>query len=632
MRTSPAPNAVLPDATGFRSVQRQRLRQILWILLAALSVATVMDLIRGEYGSIAVQAVIATALLCAYYWNATGHYRRAATTVTWAVLLGMGLVMVVDQGLYDESVLTFPGVLIFAAMFASRRQVLLLTCIAVLILFAAYLLDRTGVLPSVPAPMDLRRFIILALITAISGFFVWLITGDLRRALARLKADKIALTESRSRIEVLAHRDGLTGLPNRVIAQERLSYLLQQADEVGGKVAVLFLDIDNFKTINDSLGHLAGDGLLQQVGGALSECVRVTDMVARMSGDEFLVLLGGISGEEVIFDVLGKITERLGDTFELNAMDVHITASIGIAVAPRDGSSADELLKNADAAMYRAKEAGRNTSCFFDVSMNEAVIEHLQIASGLRTAQERGELQVHYQPQIDLRSGRIVGAEALLRWQHPVLGNVSPARFIPIAEHAGLIHALGEWVLRQACHDAVAWREAGFDGLVVSVNVSPLQFRRDQFIHVINAALQGSGLPANALELELTESVLADDARYLAETLQRLAEQGVQIAVDDFGTGYSNLGYLQRFSVQRLKVDQSFVRGVGSSLQDEGLIRAIIEMARCLGLRTVAEGVENEVAMERLRSFGCEFGQGFHWAPALPLNEFIEFVRTRQPA
>ena len=444
----------------------------------------------------------------------------------------------------------------------------------------------------------------------------------------QLESEKRALLASHARIEVLAQRDSLTGLPNRTLAGERLAFLLQHARRNGGMVAVMFLDLDNFKTINDSLGHAAGDDLLCQVAAKLRSCVRESDTVARVSGDEFLILLGELQDEDAIVAVVAKVTHLLGQPFALNGVDVLVTASLGIAVSPRDGEAPEVLLKNADLAMYQAKDAGRNTFCFFDPSMNESVTEHLHIAAGLRTALANDAFELHYQPQFDLRSGAIVGAEALLRWRHPELGYIPPGKFIPVAERSGLINEMGAWVLRRACLDAQAWRAAGLGELRVAVNVSPLQFRRNDIERDVTRTLASSGLPAQALELELTESLLVADARNIGDVLQRLGAQGVQIAIDDFGTGYSNLGHLQRFAVHRLKIDQSFVRRICANPHDVGLVRAIIEMAHCLDLQTVAEGVEDPETLERLHAFGCESAQGFHWSPALPNPAFMAFVRS----
>ena len=616
-----------------RALQQRRLRQILWLLIGVFGLMVAINLRGGQYRSAGFEATIVAVLSLAAYWNVRGWLERAGALALAVLMLGLCALALNGQGLFDEALMAFPALLLFAGLFGFRRAFVVLACGMLAMLALLFFLHQGGILQSVPVlPLDWRRPFVISLVVIVTGLLAWLLTNDLDHTMRQLESEKRALLESHARIEVLAQRDGLTGLPNRTLARERLDFLLQQARRSGAMVAVMFLDLDNFKTINDSLGHAAGDDLLCQVADKLRACVRESDTVARVSGDEFLILLGDLQDEDAIVAVVAKVTHVLGRAFAIEGVEVLVTASLGIAVAPRDGDTADALLKNADTAMYQAKDAGRNTFCFFDASMNESVSEHLHIASALRAALAAGELQLHYQPQFDLPSGRILGAEALLRWRHPELGYIPPGKFIPIAERSGLINEIGAWVLRQACRDAQAWRHDGLGDLRVAVNVSPLQFRRDDIEREVARALADSGLPATALELELTESLLVADARNIGEVLQRLGAQGVQIAIDDFGTGYSNLGYLRRFSVHRLKIDQSFVRRMCANAHDEGLVRAIIEMAHCLDLQTVAEGVEDSETLERLHAFGCEFGQGFHWSPALPAEAFVDFVRECQPA
>jgi EAL domain-containing protein (putative c-di-GMP-specific phosphodiesterase class I) len=309
-------------------------------------------------------------------------------------------------------------------------------------------------------------------------------------------------------------------------------------------------------------------------------------------------------------------------------MEVSTTGSLGIAMFPKDGSDIDSLLKHADLAMYRAKDAGRNAFRFFDAEMNNSVVEHLQLTTGIRQALRNGEFQLYYQPQFELSTGRIVGAEALLRWRHETLGFIPPAKFIPVAEHSGLIHDLGAWVLTQACRQTKRWQTEGLNNLVIAVNVSPVQFRRDDIEREVATALADSGLAPSFIELELTESLLLADSAHLSGVLKRLRGMGIQFSIDDFGTGYSNLGYLSRFDVERLKIDQSFVRRMLENPSDEGIVRAIIEMAHCLKLQVVAEGIEDAPTLERLTALGCEFGQGYHWSPALPADDFAQYCRN----
>jgi diguanylate cyclase (GGDEF)-like protein/PAS domain S-box-containing protein len=430
------------------------------------------------------------------------------------------------------------------------------------------------------------------------------------------------------RIQFLAYHDALTRLPNRMLAQDRFQQAVALAERSHTKVALLFLDLDNFKTINDSLGHLTGDQLLKEVAGRLTECVRDTDTISRLGGDEFLVVLPALPDADAIAPVLVKLLARLAEVFEIDEQELGTSASIGIALYPDDGADFEMILKKSDMAMYRAKDAGRNTYRFFDDQMNVEAVEHLRMRNGLRKGLTRGEFILHYQPQIDIASGALIGAEALIRWNHPEMGMVPPGRFIPIAEDSGLIVPIGEWVLYEACRQAVAWSKAGIHGLTVAVNLSAVQFRRGEIEQSVINALEGSGLDPALLELELTESILITDSENVLATVQRLKRLGVKLSIDDFGTGYSSLSYLKRFQVDKLKIDQSFVRDLVTDAEDAAIVRAIVQMARSLGLTTIAEGVETEHTLGLLRGFGCDEAQGYHFARPMPADELLAFRST----
>ncbi|MGL6206069.1 MAG: putative bifunctional diguanylate cyclase/phosphodiesterase, partial [Giesbergeria sp.] len=560
------------------ALQQRRLQQILWAVMAAFGTAALMSFSKGGYTSVALELVALALLGLAYWWNQRGELARASRWMLGTLIAGIFSLMATGEGLYDEGVLAFPAILIFAGMFGNRRMLWVLMAWLQGALVLLFVLHQTGVIRAAAVPVDLQRLVMMVAILAAIGFFVWLLTGDLHSTLAQLASEKEALAESHERIDVLAHRDTLTQLPNRTLAKDRLEQLLLQARRDQRMVAALYLDLDNFTTVNDSLGHAVGDELLCLVAERLGSGLRECDTVARLSGDEFLILLGDIQSEEAVTTSAARVLQLLAQPFALQGLDVVVTTSLGIAVAPRDGSDVDELLKNADMAMYRAKDSGRNAFRFFDASMNESVVEHLHMASGLRTALAQGELQVHYQPQFDLHSGRIIGAEALLRWKHPTLGFVPPGKFIPVAERTGLINEVGAWVLQRACLDAKAWRLQGLGELTVAVNVSPLQFHRDNIEREVANALTACQLPASALELELTESLLVADAHHLSEVLQRLRTLGVQIAIDDFGTGYSSLSALQQFPIATLKIDQSFVRDATTSHDQATIVAMVIEM------------------------------------------------------
>jgi diguanylate cyclase (GGDEF)-like protein len=394
--------------------------------------------------------------------------------------------------------------------------------------------------------------------------------------------------------------------------------------------ALVFLDLDNFKSINDSLGHPRGDELLRAVGGRLTKVLRDSDTVCRQGGDEFLILLGDVRDSSDVVEIGAKLLGQLTAPILLDGLEVSTSGSMGVAMYPAVGADFDELLKKADIAMYVAKDAGRNAIRFFTDEMNSSVLEDVHLVSGMRNALGRGEFMLHYQPQFELASGRVVGVEALLRWRHPELGLVPPSRFIPVAEQSGLIIEIGAWVLTEACRQMQLWRSMGLGDLTISVNVSSLQFQRDHIETDIVDALEASCLPASALELELTESLLIQDSSMISALLRRLRGRGVRFSIDDFGIGYSNLAYLKRFEVSRLKIDQSFIHRLTDDKHDEAIVRAIIQMTTSLGLVTVAEGVETESTLARLIQLGCQQGQGLHWAPAMPAGEFLEFATKRR--
>jgi diguanylate cyclase (GGDEF)-like protein len=431
-------------------------------------------------------------------------------------------------------------------------------------------------------------------------------------------------------MEFLAHHDALTGLPNRLLVQDRFEQAKAYADRAKSKVALLFLDLDNFKTINDSLGHTVGDSLLKQIASRLGECVRDTDTISRQGGDEFLIVLPDLHDADAAAPVLVKVMERLQQPFHAEGHELATSVSIGIAIYPDDGAGFDTLLKTADMAMYRAKDAGRNTYCFFDEQMNVEAVENLAMRNGLKRAVARGEFVLHYQPKINLSTEVVVGAEALIRWNHPEFGLIPPARFIPIAEESGLIVPIGEWVMREACRQAMAWRRAGLPGLTMAVNLSAAQFKRGDLEQSVINALEETGFDPNDLELELTESILIHNTENVLATVKRLKLMGLKLSIDDFGTGYSSLSYLKRFAVDKLKIDQSFIRDLATDPDDAAIVRAIIEMAHSLNLTTIAEGVENESMLAQLRIFHCDEVQGYLFARPMPAEEFKRYLSEKR--
>ena len=429
-----------------------------------------------------------------------------------------------------------------------------------------------------------------------------------------LGTDVTELKQAQQRVLYLATHDGLTGLPNRNLLLQQLARALQEARGSGRLVALMLLDLDRFKVVNDGGGHAFGDAVLRAVGERLSGMLRTGDLVARQGGDEFLVMLTGLESTDEAHAVAARIAGSLAQPLTVQGRQVHPTASIGVSVFPQDGDSIETLIGHADVAMYRAKDLGGNHCQPFTPAMSEQTRERVALEAGLRTAAAEGQLQLAYQPKVDLASGRITGCEALLRWQHPELGSVSPARFIPVAEDSGLIVPIGDWVLRTACSQARAWLDAGHGGVSVAVNLSARQFLQQDVAAWVARTLEDTGLPADRLELELTESLVAQDPDTLIATIDRLRALGVKLSIDDFGTGYSSLSYLKQFRVDTLKIDQSFVRDMLDEPRDATIALAAIGLAHELGFKVIAEGVETAAQCEFLRERGCDEIQGYYFS------------------
>ncbi|MBU1237565.1 MAG: EAL domain-containing protein [Gammaproteobacteria bacterium] len=427
---------------------------------------------------------------------------------------------------------------------------------------------------------------------------------------------------SEARIEFLAHHDPLTDLPNRLLLRDRLERAIAQGERSDSRVALLFLDLDRFKTVNDSLGHPVGDRLLREAAQRLRECVREMDTVSRQGGDEFLIVLTELKEGDAVTRAAESILAALSRPFSLDGHEVAISCSVGVAVYPEDGRDFDELLKKSDIAMYHAKEAGRNAFRYYTERMNIDALERLDLQNRLRRGLERDEFVLHYQPVVELASGRIVGAEALVRWNSPEEGLVMPGRFIAVAEESGLIVPLGDWVLREACRQLRRWHDAGHDQLFLAVNLSAIQFRRGSVEDSVTRALRDSGTDPRLLELELTESILLQGAEHVLASVRQLKSLGVKLSIDDFGTGYSSLAYLKRFAVDKLKIDQSFVRGLPADADNAAIVGAVVQMAKSLKLEVLAEGVEGEQAVEHLRKLQCDYVQGYHFGRPLPVAEF----------
>jgi diguanylate cyclase (GGDEF)-like protein len=471
----------------------------------------------------------------------------------------------------------------------------------------------------------------VALSAVKTGAQDYLVKGKLdRELLLRSMQYSIERKRYQEQLEYQANYDALTGLPNRNLLHDRLKQSVY-AQRFVRSIGVVFLDIDHFKFVNDSLGHNTGDKLLQKVAERLLTAVRDGDTVARLGGDEFILILNDQTGQEVIYRAMQRIIGKVAEPIEVDGQELLVTASAGISMYPQDGPDVETLLKNADAAMYRAKDKGRNNFQFYTAEMNRQVNERLKMESSLRRALERNEFELYYQPRFRIGSGDLVGCEALLRWQHPELGLTLPERFIGLAEETGLIIPIGEWVIKSACAQARDWERRGMPPVTVSVNLSMRQFKQEGLAVAVDDALRRSGLDARRLEMELTESLVMQDTEAAIRVLERLREIGVELSVDDFGTGHSSLSYLTRLPISALKIDQSFVQAIqGTGQSDEGIVaQAIISLAHNLRLKVVGEGVETAAQSEFLKRHGCDEVQGYYFGRPMPAGEFERFAESR---
>ena len=450
---------------------------------------------------------------------------------------------------------------------------------------------------------------------------------ELARANRCIADDAVARSVSEQRIHHIAQHDVLTGLPSRSLLQDRLGLAISDSERSGQPLWVMLIDLDRFKYVNDSMGHKAGDVLLMTIAARLRSAINDNDTVARLSGDEFVVIMSQQGGQRLGPMLVQQLMDSVAQPVLLGTKEYSVTCSIGVAVFPSAGALADSLIEHADIAMYSAKKLGRNNFQFYTPAMNDEAQERVRIESALRKALERDEFVLHYQPQVDLASGKIIGMEALIRWQHPELGMVPPMRFISVAEDTGLIVPIGAWVMRTACLQNRAWHDAGLGQLRVAVNLSARQFASNDLLDNISAVLDESGLDPHCLEIELTESLFMSDVSLAVELLHNMKALGVNLSIDDFGTGYSSLSYLSRFPIDVLKIDRSFVTNITRDANDAALVASIINLAHNLKLSVIAEGVETEEQLDYLRSHGCDEMQGYYVSRPLPADQFERFLR-----
>jgi diguanylate cyclase (GGDEF)-like protein len=550
-----------------------------------------------------------------------------------------------DPGLIWQQILVTNLVLMAVVFFLNQGRAFALIMCLVVLLFGAFRFDTREfvrvtliILAGYALVINLLMFLKPETVNVYVEWFQWagmaaflpffgVVGGRISELRQRLRASNEELSAALSSVRRIATHDHLTGLANRVLFNEELMHALARVERHHRRAALFVLDLDRFKVINDTLGHQFGDRVLQETAKRLLTCVRDTDILARVGGDEFVLLLQEFSDEAHLTDIARKLLAAVSGITSIDGREIGLSVSIGVCWAPADGRDAKTLFANADIAMYRAKELGRNNYCFYSAEMHTYTLDKLALEAALRHALERGEFRIHYQPKIDMTSGGVTGVEALLRWQHPEHGLVGPDKFIPLAEATGMIVPIGLWTLREACERGKAWQDSGLPKFPVAVNLSASQFRQDDLVPQLSAILKSTGFDARYLELEITESVVMQDPDKVAAKLESLRRIGISFAIDDFGTGYSSLGYLKRFPVSSLKVDKAFVRDLPHSSDDVAITRAVIAMAHSLGMNVIAEGVELKEQYDVLRREGCDEFQGFLCRPALAEAELLDFIR-----
>ncbi|TPV57354.1 bifunctional diguanylate cyclase/phosphodiesterase [Aestuariibacter sp. GS-14] len=613
----------LNSASSFAQVRRHRLLQICGVSAVGLLASVLIS--RGI--AFTIFSVGLLSLLIAFLL-AYKHKIQASSFVLLSSMSAMLFALaLVGAGLFDIAIIGYPCLLIFAAILGGVGLFSTLLSLTIVQCSVLVWLNLEGyVLPSTPR-LSWEHLIFVQVIFIITGFSVYILVRDIKQLMISLQEENEKVELSRAQIQHLAHHDPLTRLPNRLHGELLFQRLLSQCKQNNTELAVLFLDLDNFKPVNDALGHVAGDILLEELAQRLSELLTDGQHLIRFGGDEFLVLVpcsGDCQNNGTLNGFINTLLNECAREFYVQQNRIIVSSSIGVAVAPRDGEHFKELCRKADIAMYQAKNNGRNTFSYYSPEQDAHSEERFTLLQKLRNAVNTHAFTLNYQPIIDLRTGNVVAVEALLRWPQPDGSMIGPDKFIPLAESAGIINVLGNWVIQQACAFCANQRKNGFPELRIAVNISALQFNDGKLKHNVEKALRRADLPPDALELELTESLFINESTNILSQLSDLTDIGVTIAIDDFGTGYSNLAYLRRFHACTLKIDRSFIHPLTSDDNDVPLVQAMITMASSLGMHTVAEGIEDKATLALLVEMGCGFGQGYHWSKPLCEDEINE--------
>lgn len=617
---------VAEEQDVFSQIRRYRLIQI--------CAATAIGLMATLLVARSITFIIVTAGL-GFLVMALGFAFKHKVLASAHILLGSLAAMLfalalTGAGLFDLAILGYPALLIFAAilggvgLFLSVLLFVIAQCV-----FITWLTLQGFITPNIPT-LSWSHLLFILVIFVVTGFSVYILVHDIKRLMLSLQRENAKVQQSRAEIQHTAHHDTLTNLPNRLYGEELFLQSLIDCEKKQQSLALLFIDLDNFKPVNDALGHAAGDQLLEQLTQRLTDTLQPDQYLIRFGGDEFLLLAPFQNYRDKLNQVAENLIQHCASNFEILQNHVVISASVGIACAPKDGTDFKQLCRRADIAMYQAKKDGRNTYHYYDESLDKSIDDKFKLLQLLHPALIESQFELYYQPMVTLNNNNVTTVEALLRWPQPDGSMISPEQFIPLAESSGLINELGRWVLQQACIYCAQQRRKGFSMLRVAVNLSAMQFKDGHLQKTVETALYDAGLPPEALELELTESLLIDETDMIQKQLKALSDLGITIAIDDFGTGYSNLGYLRDFNATTLKIDRSFITSLCITEHDEPLVKAIINMAASLGMKTVAEGIEDEATFEKLVALGCDIGQGYYWSKPIPGDALSDLLRRRQ--
>ena len=603
----------------------RRLLQIFWVTQFTLVIVVIQRMVGQFWNEVAVIAALSIILIPVYIFAKRDAPIFGSNYLASVLTLIMIYFMWPNEGARDEILLAFPAIFTFSILSGSKTTSFSLLAIVVTNILLMGYLEQFQLFEFVPAKNSLNASTLLTILMAISSFAIWLMSRDLRLALKNLSVENARVLVSNQEIEKLVHFDALTGLPNRILARMRFDFALQQSIRDDSLLCLMFIDLDDFKHVNDSLGHSSGDKFLTTIASRLKSTVRSSDTVCRLGGDEFLIITSGIRSLANAQKMAQSILNCVQVPIEFDENKLVTTCSIGISIAPEDGNTFEELCQRADMAMYKGKEKGKNEAQFFNPDWMKSHLQSLALTTDLRVALRKQQLEVYYQPKIQLQDGELISAEALLRWHHPTLGFVSPDIFIPLAENSGQIVEIGKWVIEQACEKLSQWRKIN-PSFAIAVNVSSIQFKRGDLSEYVKNTLQKYHLPGQSLELEFTESLLMDNTLEVASELQSIKKLNVTLAIDDFGTGYSNLGYLQNFEIHTLKIDRSFIHEIYKNKKNKAIVKAIIQMADSLDMQVIAEGIEDEKTAEILKNLGCGVGQGYFWHKPVPADVFIGLI------